>query len=107
MLTSGTQRHDSTSLAAGCCCLSRPAGAVAVSLAAQPRVGRSASLWWPQDHAWCVGTDIDLMTTYVGGSARCVQRLLAEATLEILPVSAGQRVTWDSDTINPQPPAPR
>ena len=87
--------------------LSGPARAAAISLAAQSWVSRSASLWWPDDHAWCVGTDIDLMTTYVGASARCVQRLLAEATLEILPVSAGQRVTWDSDTINPQPPAPR
>jgi hypothetical protein len=87
--------------------LSGPARAAAVSLAAQSWISRSASLWWPDDHAWCVGTDIDLMTTYVGASARCVKRLLAEATLEILPVSAGQRVTWDSDTINPQPPAPR
>jgi hypothetical protein len=75
-------------------------------LAAQPWISRSASLWWPDDHAWCVGTDIDLMTTYVGARARCAGRLLAEAALETLPVSAGQRVTWDSDTINPQPPAP-
>lgn len=34
------------------------------------------------------------------------ERLLTEAALETLPVSADQRVTWDSDTINPQPPAP-
>lgn len=86
--------------------LSGPVGAVAVSLAAQPWISRSASLWWPDDHAWCVGTDIDLMTTYVGARARCAGRLLAEAALETLPVSVGQRVTWDSDTINPQPPAP-
>jgi hypothetical protein len=86
--------------------LSGPVGAVAVSLAAQPWISRSANLWWPEDHAWCVGTDIDLMTTYVGASAQCVGRLVAEAALETLPISAEQRVTWDSDTINPQPPAP-
>ena len=28
--------------------------------------GMSAHLWWPDDHAWCVATDIDLMTTHLG-----------------------------------------
>lgn len=31
-----------------------------------------ASLWWPEDRAWCVATDVDLNTTYVGGSRACV-----------------------------------
>lgn len=87
--------------------LSGPILAVVGSLAAEPSISRSANLWWPEDRAWCVGTDIDLMTTYVGASAGCIERLLAEASLEILPVSVGQRVTWDTDTINPLPPAPR
>jgi len=25
---------------------------------------QSPSLWWPEDRAWCVATDVDLMTTY-------------------------------------------
>jgi hypothetical protein len=86
--------------------LTGPITAAGVSLAAEPWISRSANLWWPDDHAWCVGTDIDLMTTYVGASASCVQALQADPTLEVVPVSADQRIIWDSDTINPLPPAP-
>lgn len=68
---------------------------------------QSASLWWPDDRAWCVGTDVDLMTTYVGVSTDCAGHLQTESGLEILAVSADQHVTWDTDTINPLPPAPR
>ena len=68
--------------------------------------GMSAHLWWPDDHAWCVATDIDLMTTYLGASAECVAAVLAAADLEALPVRTNQRVTWDSDTVNPLPPEP-
>jgi hypothetical protein len=25
-------------------------------------------LWWPDDHAWFVGTDVDFWTTYIGGT---------------------------------------
>lgn len=32
--------------------------------------GRTANLWWASDRQWCVATDIDLMTTYIGASAR-------------------------------------
>ena len=63
-------------------------------------------MWWPDDRAWCVGTDVDLMTTYIGASTRCVEDLQSQPNLEILAVSADQRVTWDSDIINPLPPAP-
>jgi hypothetical protein len=27
---------------------------------------RSPNLWWPQDQAWCVATEVDLKTTYIG-----------------------------------------
>jgi hypothetical protein len=64
---------------------------------------RSPSLWWPDDHAWCVGTDVDLNSTYIGASAECVQALLADDRLEIMPVSSSQTTTFDTDTINPEP----
>jgi hypothetical protein len=64
------------------------------------------SLWWPGDNAWCAGTDIDLMTTYVGGSHEAIEALLADDRLEVLPVSDKQRITWDADTINPLPAPP-
>jgi hypothetical protein len=64
------------------------------------------SMWWPGDHAWCVGTDIDLMSTYIGAGRACVQALLADDELEAWPVSVDQRVTWDADEINPLPEPP-
>ena len=33
----------------------------------------SASLWWPDDRSWCVATDIDLMSTYVGRHRQCIE----------------------------------
>jgi hypothetical protein len=62
-----------------------------------------SALWWPGDRAWCVATDTDLMTTYVGASHECVEALLADEELEVFGVPVDQRVTWDADTINPQP----
>ncbi len=81
--------------------------------AASPYLGPffedSVNVWWPDDEAWCVGTDIDLMTTYVGASRACVVDLLADDSLEALGVSVDQRVTWDADNVNrlPPPPGPR
>jgi len=68
--------------------------------------GMSAHLWWPDDRAWCVATDIDLMTTYLGASEDCIDAVLAAADLEALPVRADQKVTWDTDTVNPLPGEP-
>jgi len=64
------------------------------------------SLWWPADRSWCVSTDIDLMTTYVGGSKRAIEALLTDGQLEVLPVADDQSITWDADTINPLPDPP-
>lgn len=38
---------------------------------------QSPNLWWPNDHAWCVATDIDLQDTHVGGTEALVETLLA------------------------------
>jgi hypothetical protein len=34
-------------------------------------IEQSASLWWPDDHAWCVATEIDFNTTYIGCDETC------------------------------------
>jgi hypothetical protein len=68
--------------------------------------GRTANLWWAGDRQWCAATDIDLMTTYVGGSAGCMQATISNDALEAMPVPSHQRVTWDADTINPLPDPP-
>jgi len=64
--------------------------------------GRNApSIWWPEDRAWCVGSDVDLMTTYVGGSAEAIEAIVGDPDLEALEIPAGQDVTWEADTVNP------
>ncbi|WP_240468004.1 hypothetical protein [Streptomyces dangxiongensis] len=45
-------------------------------------------LWWPQDRAWCLGGDVDLVSTYVGGSPALIADLLAAPELEAHPVTA-------------------
>ena len=42
------------------------------------------NLWWPQDRAWCVGSELDLAWTYVGGSVGLIDQLLASNGLEVL-----------------------
>lgn len=66
----------------------------------------SPNLWWPDSHEWCVATDIDLMTTYVGGDVALIQQLVASNELEAVEVPATQGITWDSDTVNPLPDPP-
>jgi hypothetical protein len=67
---------------------------------------QSANLWWPADHAWCVVTDVDLMSTYVGGSASCIADLLATQGLDAVPAAPEDRVTYDGDSVNPLPIRP-
>ncbi|MFD0370022.1 hypothetical protein [Streptomyces sp. NPDC127114] len=49
-------------------------------------------LWWPADHAWVVGGDTDLRSTYVAGSAALVADLLADPALEAHRVAAADRL---------------
>jgi hypothetical protein len=44
------------------------------SLRAMPY--QAPSLWWPDDHAWVVASEIDHSWTYVGGSVSLVERVL-------------------------------
>lgn len=79
-----------------------PVELAAANFAEEP-VEQSAHLWWPDDRSWFVATHVDLMTTFVGGSAVCIADLVAADGLEVAAVPPGQRVTWDADTVNPRP----
>ena len=85
-----------------CLLVRGPVELAAANFAEEP-VEQSAHLWWPDDRAWFVVTDVDLMTTYVGGSAACIADLVATDGLEAAQVPPDQRVTWDADTVNPPP----
>jgi hypothetical protein len=64
---------------------------------------QSASIWWPDDRAWCVATEVDFDWTYVGGSAACIAAVVGHPELEALPAQLSDGVTWVSDRINPTP----
>ena len=44
----------------------------------------AAGLWWPQDRAWFVATEIDLAWTFVAGSHRLIDRLVTDHRLEAI-----------------------
>lgn len=79
-----------------------PVETAAANLVPEP-ASQSANAWWPADRAWFVATDIDQVTTFVGGSAECVADLLAAPGLEVAEVPPSQRTTEDADTVNPEP----
>jgi hypothetical protein len=79
-----------------------PLALAAANFAREP-AEQGPNLWWPADRAWCVVTDIDLMSTYVGGSAAAVAALLADDRLEAWPAEPDDPVTPDSDPVNPPP----
>jgi hypothetical protein len=59
------------------------------------------AIWWPDDRAWCVGGDVDLMSTYVGGGADAIDAIVRDTELEALAIPPRQGVTIEADTINP------
>jgi hypothetical protein len=54
---------------------------------------QSPTLWWPDDRAWCVASEVDFHSTYVGGSRRLIDRLLRDERIEALEVAITDRVT--------------
>lgn len=58
------------------------------------------SLLWPEDHEWIVVADVDLDSTYVGGSKELVAALEASEAIEACAVQATDSVTASSDQVN-------
>ena len=48
---------------------------------------QSPNLWWPGDRSWCVATEIDAYSTYLGGSRKCIDQVLAAVELETIEVA--------------------
>lgn len=66
-----------------------------------PRFQDGPNLWWPEDRAWFVASEIDLDSTYVGGSPDLLALLLADARLEAVPSARDDGINFNSDTLNP------
>jgi hypothetical protein len=54
---------------------------------------QSPTLWWPDDRAWCVASEVDFHSTYVGGSRQLIDRLLGDERIEALEAAVTDRVT--------------
>lgn len=61
---------------------------------------QSPSIFWPNDRSWCVATEIDLDSTYVGGSRQLVDALLADPRFEAWPVQLDDRIDSGADDLN-------
>lgn len=61
---------------------------------------QSPNLWWPEDRAWCVATEIDYAWTYVGGSRELITALLQDPRLEALEASLTDKPFLESDVLN-------
>ena len=69
-----------------------------------PFWGDTPNIWWPEDRAWYVATDIDLYDTYVGGSEECIEAILSHLELEALPATLDARLGIGADIINAPKP---
>ena len=45
---------------------------------------QSPNMWWPEDRAWFVATEIDNFSTFVGGSRACIDAILEDPRLEAM-----------------------
>jgi hypothetical protein len=61
---------------------------------------QSPNLWWPQDRAWFVATEIDFDSTFVGGDDRLIGALVSDKRLEALPIALSARADDAADRIN-------
>ena len=63
-------------------------------------LSKPPNIWWPADRAWFVATDIDLDSTYVGGSRTCIETLIRHDVLEAVTVSREDSLAMTADTAN-------
>jgi hypothetical protein len=70
----------------------------------EPPAWQSANLWWPDDRASCVATEIDFAWTYVGGSDELIDELVHHPDLEGIRTQMDHAITYQADQLNPPPP---
>ena len=60
---------------------------------------QTPNMWWPEDRAWFVATEIDFDSTLVACRQTCAEALL-DSDLEVMEVSAETRLDIDGDAVN-------
>ena len=61
---------------------------------------QSANLIWPQDHSWCIATEIDWDSTLVAGTADLAAALLGDDRLEAHEIGYEDDLSWFGDRVN-------
>lgn len=61
---------------------------------------QSPNLFWPDDRAWCVATEIDFDTTLVAGEAALIDALVKTPSLEAWRIESDTSLAADADLIN-------
>ncbi|QNG36549.1 hypothetical protein F1C76_08070 [Geodermatophilaceae bacterium NBWT11] len=61
---------------------------------------QSPNLWWPEDRAWFVGTEIDFDSTLIACTTDLAAALLEGPDLETLPVKSEDSLRYDADLLN-------
>jgi hypothetical protein len=60
------------------------------------------NMWWPDDRAWFVATEVDGYDSFVGGSRACIDAVLGSSDLEAFPIGIDDRL-GPVDPLNPAP----
>lgn len=59
----------------------------AVTMLTDAAGGRTPNLWWPDDRSWFVSTEVDDLSTCVGGGRSMIAALIASSEIEAVRVS--------------------
>lgn len=57
-------------------------GGIELALAFVESERQTPNLWWPEDRAWCVASELDLAWTYIGGSEQLIDDIVGSGSLE-------------------------
>jgi hypothetical protein len=54
------------------------------------------NLWWPEDRAWCVASEIDLARTYIGATVEAITAVVADRQTNALPASLDEAIAKEA-----------
>jgi hypothetical protein len=70
------------------------------ALPAYGNLPHDPNFWWPDDRAWCLGTDTDFSWAYIAGSAACVREVLSVPGLDAYETKPHNPARSGMDVIN-------
>lgn len=82
-----------------------PITAAATAFASDYGLFQSPTLWWPEDRAWCVASELDIYSTYIGATRATVAALVECPDLEVFECDANDAVD-PSPNYGPRKPDP-